>query len=536
LLLLLFFALPAGLIFLFATMVIPFRLGIIVKSIYLRTTLNYVTLSFFLFSFLHCFAQGILQSFLYTADDTWGSLTSNIVSLAHTNPTVFPQFTGRHGNYSLELCNRVPVLGEGPHPCVPFFTAGQSDPITIPRRFLPPSDRAPDPDASFSPNLSVQSNVTSSTWLLDFRSIHIDSQTTSDGLSDIIITSDDGTMSLTLDPVCIYTLLYPAAVMSETRREELSLIGSQFWFFGLAMFALVFESVPHILALVIARFLATGWSTYAVWRTRNISDRVQHLIQNPDTPCHFDLYEPYFARRTSLQIADLILNWDALFISLILSWRLYKVYRKHTFRRAGPCKDILRMYAYFLAVLVSIQLSVFILVNAMALWVDQLLHGAIKELSSHTDVYDGTFIITTLLLVPWLMVGWYSVRRECRKLTWAFLAIALFFLFAWSMMFYSRVYRFTFVDWPFFGCMTVTSFVTLISSTVFAIVCLRNYGKGLAEWIYLEQSLFNEGFEPDVFSTEDIEKEWKPNADRASISKIALPELLRDDEQPGIMV
>jgi len=299
---------------------------------------------------------------------------------------------------------------------------------------------------------------------------------------------------------------------------------------------LIFESVPHILALVIARLIVTGWSTYAVWRTMNISDRLQHLIRNPATPCHLDLYEPYFTRRTSLQIADLVLHWDALFISLILSWRLYKVYRKHTFRRAGPSKDILRMYAYFLAVLVSIQLSVFMLVNAMALWVDQLLHGIAKELSAHTVVYDGTFITTTLLLIPWLVLGWYSVRRECRKLTWAFLAIALFFLFAWSMMFYSMVYRFTFIDWPFFGCLTTTSFVTLISSTVFAIVCLSNYGKGLSEWIYLEQSLSKDGFEPDVFSTEDIEKEWKPNADRASICKIALPELLRDDRQPGIVV
>ena len=50
------------------------------------------------------------------------------------------------------------------------------------------------------------------------------------------------------------------------------------------------------------------------------------------------------------------------------------------------------------------------------------------------------------------------------------------------MMFYSRIYRFTFVDWPFFGCMTTASFVALVSSTVFALVCLRNYNKGLAEW------------------------------------------------------
>jgi hypothetical protein len=60
--------------------------------------------------------------------------------------------------------------------------------------------------------------------------------------------------------------------------------------------------------------------------------------------------------------------------------------------------DVLTFFIqYFLAVLVSIQLSIFILVNAMALWVDQLLHGVIKKLSSHTTVYDGTFILTTIV-------------------------------------------------------------------------------------------------------------------------------------------
>jgi hypothetical protein len=249
----------------YTAMVVCFKLGLMVKSVvsvpgplsahsftyrsqYLRITLNYVTLSFFIFSFLHCFTQGILQSFLYTADDTWGSITSHIVSRADINPTVFPQFTGRRGNYSLELCDEVPVVGGEPHPCVPFFTAGQPEPITIPHRYLPHGAHAPDPDASFvrQPFISfipVLLNLffgtvsqcfrsiergeflsgnrynpspltfpqTSSTWLVDSRSIHIDSQTRSDGLSDIIVTSGDGRTSLTLNPVCTYTLLYPAA-------------------------------------------------------------------------------------------------------------------------------------------------------------------------------------------------------------------------------------------------------------------------------------------------------------------------------------
>jgi len=114
---------------------------------YLRITLNWVTIAFFLFSFLHCFAQGTIQSFLFGADDLWSSVTSNIVAHADIDSTIFPQFTGRHGAYSLALCNDVPVKGVGPDPCVHFFTAGQSDPVTIPARFLPPGSSAVDIEA-----------------------------------------------------------------------------------------------------------------------------------------------------------------------------------------------------------------------------------------------------------------------------------------------------------------------------------------------------------------------------------------------------
>ncbi|KAI9459849.1 hypothetical protein BJY52DRAFT_1186165 [Lactarius psammicola] len=517
------------------------RLWSITKSVYLRITLNWVTITFFLFSFVHCFAQGTIQSFLFSADDAWGSFTSAIVDHAQINSTGFVQYTGRHGQYSIELCNQVPVTGGDPDPCDHFYTAGQTEPVSIPRRFLRTDSPISAPSGSSLVTLLRSSGIPRSVKRGKYFVTTISSQSyitadlsfpRPDGFSDVVISSDDGSMSITLDPVCTFILLYPQAKLSQARREELSLIGSQFWFYGLAVFAIVFESIPHILALLIARTLATGWSTYGLWRTTNIRDRMYHLIEKADTPCHIDLYSQYFVRRFALQLADLVLHLDALLISTYLSWRLYKVYRTHTFRRVGPPQNVLRMYAYFLAVLVSIQLSIFVLVNAMALWVDQLLHGAIKELSSHTPVYNATFIFTTVLLIPWLMMGWYSVRREWRKLTWVFLGVAFFFVFAWSMMFYSRVYRFTFVDWPFFGAMTVSSFVALFCSTGFAVMCARNYDKGLAQWLYVEKQFGNDDFEPDLFPTEVTENEWKPDGDRASIYKVALPDLLQTDPAP----
>jgi hypothetical protein len=51
----------------------------------------------------------------------------------------------------------------------------------------------------------------------------------------------------------------------------------------------------------------------------------------------------------------------------------------------------------------------------------------------------------------------------------------------------------------------------------------------------LEQSFRNDDFDPDLFPTEVTEKEWKPDANRASIIKVAFPELLRTDTEAGIM-
>jgi hypothetical protein len=52
----------------------------------------------------------------------------------------------------------------------------------------------------------------------------------------------------------------------------------------------------------------------------------------------------------------------------------------------------------------------------------------------------------------------------------------------------------------------------------------------IAGTVYIEEAFGSDGFEPDLFSTDEvIEKEWKADADRASIYKAPLPELFRQD-------
>ncbi|TFY70818.1 hypothetical protein EVG20_g2187 [Dentipellis fragilis] len=427
-------------------------------------------------------------SFLISVDGDWNTIVGGIVKQGNLPRGQFVDYSGRNGNYGLRLCTGVPVVGRV-DTCHPLYTSDLSD--------TTPSSR----------------NFSSLDWMLphggDSQRLTIQGSLGEQGNPVIVSQSNN------------------AGRLQFSIREEIALVVSQFWFFGLSLFAIIFESPPHLLALVIGRSLAAGWSTYALWRNGNFADRVQHLVGNSGTPCNLDIFPPYFQTRNA--IADIVLHFVALAIFLPLSWRLLKLYDTLTFSRVGPPKKILTIYRYFLVVFVGLQLAVFFLVVAMSLWVDQLINGVIAAISSHTTIYQALFIFTTVTLLPWISLGWFSVRRERKYMMLAFISIGAIYVCAWSLMFYSQVYRFTWVDWPFFGCMTIISFIVVVISGAFGIVCRLQFGHGLLDYLQTEKSLARTDFEPDVFYHE-TEKEWT-KADEENPDRITLPVLL--SQTPG---
>jgi hypothetical protein len=90
------------------------------KLQYFKITVNRVTATFFLFSVVLCFAQGILQSFLYSVDTRWRLFTSTVESLSNINSTVFLQYTSYN---SWEICHDTP--NDGSSACMPFVLPGK---------------------------------------------------------------------------------------------------------------------------------------------------------------------------------------------------------------------------------------------------------------------------------------------------------------------------------------------------------------------------------------------------------------------------
>ncbi|TFK47254.1 hypothetical protein OE88DRAFT_1666637 [Heliocybe sulcata] len=453
------------------------------RQIYTRLTLTQFTLAFFLLGFTHCFAQGIMQAFLFSVDDDAGSLVSSMIQQANASmyQSEFAYLTRPNGEYHLSLCTHIPGAA-AENPCQPVYSTSGLNATE---------------DVSVDP---IYPDQTMTTVVDPSQVISIIGSNS----SGVTLMDSSGKQTV-LDQTCVKTLVYPSQVINNSRREDLALLIAQFWLFSISYFGLMHDSIPHIIAVVCTRVIATGWSAYSIWRTTDIEKRFQHLIVDNGTPCHTQIFPTYFATRISFQVPDLVLNLTGLLISSYLSWHLVKDYAGHSFKRVGPPAAIVRVYRFVLAVFVCMQLLVFFLTAAMGLWVDQLVNGDIARISSHTAIYKGLFLFTTVVLIPWLTMGWYSVRLEKKPLMSGFLVLAFVLIVCWAIMFYSLVYRWTFIQWPFFACMTVSSFVVLIACFGFGVICWLNFGKGLKHWLYVEDILAKSDFEPEVFP-HDAEK------------------------------
>ncbi|KAG5725096.1 hypothetical protein E4T56_gene10267 [Termitomyces sp. T112] len=436
-------------------------------SSYSRITLNRTTTLFFVFSFIHCFTQGIIQSFLFSIDTEYNSILSPITTanIPSINMTVCD---GSPGNWRLRICNDVP--SHRPYPCSDIFRSA----------------------------VDTHNNlVADRQMVLDGDNLVITPS------SNFTVVVSSGSKSVSLSLQCTQTLLYSEQFMHNWQREDLTFVFLQFWLFGISVFAIMTDSVPHTLTVLITRVIITAWAAYAVWRTNYYKSQFTEIIFNPGTPCSFNIYPTYFQLRVSYEIPDLILNVTALLIACRLSIKLLRDYSAQSLKCVGAPTHINRIHKFFMAVLACLQLEGFALAAATALWLDVIVNTALAKISAHNLIYKGLIVLTIILLLPWIAMGWYAIKNEMKRLMIVYLGIAFFLLTSWSLMFYSIVYRWEFLNWPYLGCFTVASLILIVASLVLGVICRLNFGKGLAQYLRAEAALASVDFAPEVFKHDE---------------------------------
>ncbi|KAG7447266.1 uncharacterized protein BT62DRAFT_893177, partial [Guyanagaster necrorhizus] len=467
---------------------------------YARVTRNRLTFMFFLFGLFHCFAQGIIQSFLFSVDSEYSSFLSKIVHAAEVPTKNHTLLEGSSGNYRLRMCNYIPHFGSN---CTDVFESHTN------ASNLSSEDVRGFFSATFLRTYILRANIGS-----DLQPALSRNET------GITIKSQDGKDEVLLDMQCVEILTFPSQDLRNNEREDLALVFIQFWLFTISVIAMVYDSVPHIVAGFCARTLLTSWSAYALWRSRSKKSIYQELIADSHTPCSVDLFNgDYFRVRNGYEVPDLILNLTALSIACYLSLTLFRDYNKRSFKCVGAPKRIATLYKYFMAVQACLQLELYVLMAGMGLWIDQLFNTYVGAISEHTFIYEGVFIFYAILVIPWLVLGWYAIRHEKTILMALFIFASFVFLFTTSIMFYSQVFRWqvmTFVSWTNLACLIVASMILMGACMILGIICLRNFDKGLSHYLHADSILESLNFSPAVFENDvDYHVDSKAEHDKA---------------------
>ncbi|TFK92896.1 hypothetical protein K466DRAFT_181277 [Polyporus arcularius HHB13444] len=466
------------------------------KSALARITLTPHTLAFFLLSVIHCVAQGLTAAFIYSEDASSFSFINSILHTAEVPNNEVARLYRSGGSLTLKLCTAAPI-GDVYKDCETIWSTDMvvANATLVPRfleevalsRKSPLSRRAPS-DSS----LKAVTDPTNGT------------------VTGVLLNFDSGRESVTLSRTCARTLEYPGRILDNSRREDLALIGSQFWLLGISTFGILYNSIPHIWAVVFARVMQSSWATYTLWRTSDVQFRYDTLITGESTPCHFDFLPGYFTTRIALQVPELVLNVTALLSTSFLAWYIVKGYSSSTIRHVGPPAGVMRLYKIFLLDSMFLQLCLFFTITAISLWIDQLRNSSIAVLAHHAALYYALLIGTVVTLVPWMIMGWYAVRREMNFLMAGFLFLTFCYITLWSAMFSSEVYRWTFIEWPFFACSTMVSMGVLLGAAIFGIISWVNFGKGLAHYLHVEAVLLASDFNPDVFANDEEKARTSP--------------------------
>jgi hypothetical protein len=235
----------------------------------------------------------------------------------------------------------------------------------------------------------------------------------------------------------------------------------------MSIVALLNESIPHIIASLVTHVMATAWAAAQLTYTEAFRVSFNRIITQG--ACGgVSLLPDFWKARANAEIPILALNAFGLLGSALLSFKLLKLYGWQTFKRIGASLTIKRVYKLVLTLSIFIQIALFFIVVTVALWLDQLLNSAIGDQATFLTIYKAGAIITLVFLIPWVLTGWFGVRRELRLPTFIFLVLSILYLAGWGVMFFSTTFRLTFSTWRFFAVNA--------SASVFLTVFLPSFG------------------------------------------------------------
>ncbi|KIM28836.1 hypothetical protein M408DRAFT_134031 [Serendipita vermifera MAFF 305830] len=303
--------------------------------------------------------------------------------------------------------------------------------------------------------------------------------------------------TISASPTCMQVMKWPLQTLLNGKREDIAFVFFQAWVFGLSVVAVLNQSVPHVIATLITHLLVVIWSSWEYLDTFNFQADYNTLVLGINAPgnptgeygkpgaCDGQDFLPnYFGPRKTAQLVVALINFLGLIGSIFFTYKLYHSFGWQSFKRIGASVLVNRLYRLALTLFILIQLTFFFVVVAMGLWVDQMYNGLFGSKARQADVYKAGHVIVFILLVPWLVLGWISVRREMRKCMLLFIALSFLFILAWIGECFSQSWRLTYIHWTFFSSMQTCAIILTVATFIAAVLCrIYCFGHGLSQYL-----------------------------------------------------
>nr|XP_018261025.1 uncharacterized protein I303_06742 [Kwoniella dejecticola CBS 10117]OBR83183.1 hypothetical protein I303_06742 [Kwoniella dejecticola CBS 10117] len=271
-------------------------------------------------------------------------------------------------------------------------------------------------------------------------------------------------------------------------REETVLATFFMWIMGLAIVGLLNESMPHLLALLVSLLISSIWTANGLRLSFKFLGNFQSTA---NTYCEgINVLPMYLDKRIGFQSTVLGLSLLTMIASAWLCWKI----RDHfgwqpgkTFQRIGASTKINRIYKLVLALSILLQVDAFVLVTFFALFLDQISNGPASYFMHNCKAFKAIYSLLIIALFPWLYLGWTSIRKEQRKRFNVFIGLSACIVGGWALSFANKVFRIVFTTWAFFTAMGSLAAGLTIITVILALIRRWTFGKGLADFLYLEE-------------------------------------------------
>lgn len=431
------------------------------RSFLARLTVNRFTIVYFSFALVSCVVLVALQAITLIGNNDGVAILSG--ALSQTNATQARDGLPMMVNGRLALCDGIP--GQSTVSCQILWAWDTTDPSSGNGTFTL------DPRATDDTGQSPVHNI---------------------GITNLV---DD---SLDLPDNCIYSLRWLLDTLKDNKREDVVTLCFQIWMLSLAFVTVLYESIPHLGASLLGHVLGTGWAAYRVGSTNRLTYIYRQAVV-PRMCSGEDFLKDWWDHRKSNAAGIVVVNACTLAVMMYLSYTILKIYARQSFARVGVSDQVRRIYKIILLFSAGLQLTGFFSLASVSIWLDKINQGVVQRFAIHGKLYLAVFVVTILLLMPWLVLGWVCVRRECARRYAVFCIISLFLVTLFTALFFSQIYRFIFLSWSFFATMTVTAYICIVFSATLGILCRFNFGKGLAHYLHVNDTLVGMNFTADTF-------------------------------------